>query len=366
MRLVSASRRVVRVVVLWAISAAVISEAFAGSLLVGDLIGGAIRRYDSSTGASLGVFASGGGMTSPYGLAFGPDGNLYVAEWDLGVLRFDGQTGAYLGVFIPGGADDLVFRPDGDLYVSRLGGLHTVDYYDSSGAWQRTVIAKRGLSLPTALSLYGDTLFVTYTSSYVGELYQYNTTSGAFSAVYTNFSGNGPRRARFGPDGNLYVPDWGTYHVAKFDGATLAYQGNLVDDSAHYYPIAVDFGPDGTMYVLDDSGSNASISRYNLATGAWLGYLVAPGSGGLSRACSFVFVPEQRPRLQVTDAQRVSGSEVLHLAWKTCPTLYVLERAGTVTGTWNTVSSLCVTNGDVISTAVTNPSSAQFYRLRAN
>jgi DNA-binding beta-propeller fold protein YncE len=85
-------------------------------LLVVSAFGDNLKRYDGTTGAFLGTFASGGGLAQPYGLAFGPDGNLYVTSFASDdVKRYDGTTGAFIDTFASGGGLDgptiLVFTP---------------------------------------------------------------------------------------------------------------------------------------------------------------------------------------------------------------------------------------------------------------
>ena len=103
---------------------------------------GKVLRYDGATGAFRGEFVAtgSGGLVHPYGISFGPDGNLYVADGaSLGrgpVLRFQGPSGetpgAFIDTFIPSGAGGmrspvgLIFGPDGngdgqqDLYITNV------------------------------------------------------------------------------------------------------------------------------------------------------------------------------------------------------------------------------------------------------
>lgn len=92
----------------------------------------AILRYDSCTGAFLGAFISDNGLHRPYGMAFGPDGKFYVANFLRDqILRFDAATGAFLDVFATGnaqpgglnGPNSLLFAKDGSLYVSTEGSV---------------------------------------------------------------------------------------------------------------------------------------------------------------------------------------------------------------------------------------------------
>lgn len=80
-----------------------------------------------------------GGLEGPVTMAFGPDGDLYVADLyssNLAVKRFEGPSGptpgAFIDTFIPAGSgglrapSGLIFGPDGnddgqlDLYLAEV------------------------------------------------------------------------------------------------------------------------------------------------------------------------------------------------------------------------------------------------------
>jgi hypothetical protein len=160
-----------------------------GNLYVGDDDNaqptiGSILRYDGRTGAPLpapgrdGALFADEGLIAPRALAFGPDGNLFVAQGAEvrpeeegptdAILRFDGVTGARVGTqadgtFVPdddarsGGLDeplDLAFGPDGHLYVASWRTSSVLRYDRGTGAFLGVFVpaGRGGLALPKCLA----------------------------------------------------------------------------------------------------------------------------------------------------------------------------------------------------------------------
>ena len=82
-----------------------------------------------------------GGLSGPRDVVFGPDGRLYVTSFDTNeVLRYEAGTGNFVDVFVSAGSggivnpDGLTFGSDGNLYVVGNGSHNVVRYDGVTGA----------------------------------------------------------------------------------------------------------------------------------------------------------------------------------------------------------------------------------------
>lgn len=129
-----------------------------------------VRRYNGTTGASIGTFASGYNLVVPTGIAFGPDGNMYVSD-EASVAKFDGVTGAFISVFVAAGSgglngpDQLIFRSDGNLYVaSAHSGI--MIYNAQTGAFVKQLVPDFGIRSDGGLAFGPDgNIYVAYFNS---------------------------------------------------------------------------------------------------------------------------------------------------------------------------------------------------------
>jgi len=169
----------------------------------------AVHRFTPS-GVALGFFVSGGsgGLSYPRGLAFGPNGNLFVASGFTGeVLQYDGSTGAFVNVFVDSGGN---------------GG---------------------GAMDPYGLTFHGGSLYVA--NYFFDEVKRFNATTGAFVSTFvTSGSGGlaGPTAAEFGPDGKLYVTSFDDDAIRRYDGATGAFLSTFVASGSGGLDGPIDLG----------------------------------------------------------------------------------------------------------------------------
>src|SRR5216683_1127650 len=145
-----------------------------------------VLRFEWPSGRFIDVFASGGGDIGSQGIAFGPDGNLYVGgEYSHNVVRYDGQTGEFIDVFVrprSGGLDTpggVTFGPDGNLYVNSYAHNQVLRYHGCSGEPMGVFASHPALNGATGLAFAPDgNLYVA--SRYLNLILQFDGQTGEF------------------------------------------------------------------------------------------------------------------------------------------------------------------------------------------
>ncbi|NKB89314.1 MAG: hypothetical protein GKS06_13935 [Acidobacteria bacterium] len=182
-------------------------RALPGNIFAANLSSHSVSQHDGNSGESLGDFvASGaGGLVGPTGIAFGPDGDLYVGSSGSNqVLRFDGDTGEPIDVFTKSAIErpfSIIFSPDGDLLVSSRDQILRIN---PEGQILGEAVVSDKLRQPIGL--------------------------------------------RFGPENKLYVANSRGDNVLVFDwpSGTLV---NEIDSESLRFPSDVDLTPDGRLLV---------------------------------------------------------------------------------------------------------------------
>ena len=278
-------------------------------LLVASHANGRVIRYHGATGAPVGNFVipSSGGLETPFGMAYGPDGNLYVANGispsTNSVLRYDGLSGVFIDVFcsgLPGPLTQITFGPDHNVYVS-AGPAHLVVRCDGTTE-EPEPFAGPGSPLDFAAGLTFGPDGNLYVGNWLGnQVLRYDGRTGAyldaFATVPIAGSDGNVGGVAFGPDGDLYVTLINTGDdIWRFDGTTGASQGSFIPatDPHPDGPVFMLFGPGNILYV---SSRNANeVLRYNATTGAFIDHFAT--GGGLDSAAG-IALPEPGVSTQI-------------------------------------------------------------------
>lgn len=235
-----------------------------------------VMRFDGETGNFLGNFVApgAGGLGDPQGIAFGPDGNLYVASnTSNNVLRFDGETGAFIDVFATTGGmnwpAEINFR-GGYLYVSDFSGGasgRVSRFDDQTGAFVDHFVTGTALADGTAWDSSGDL----YVSNFgTNSVRKYDGVTGALIGDFVS-PGLGGLSA---PLDNLFLPD-GTFLVSSYGNGTIKHydaDGNFIGNAITGLsggPQGLEIGTDGFLYAGDYGLGR--INRYDLETFEFLG-----------------------------------------------------------------------------------------------
>ncbi len=169
------------------------------------------------------------------------------------------------------------------VYVSSRG-THSVKRYEAAtGAYIDDIVAadftKRTL---TQEVLFGEDgkLYVSFRRGPESvAIHRYDPMTGEDLGAFTNgYDLDEPTKMSWGPDGNLYVSQWGTnkWNVAVFDGQTGSFLGEATSEQSRLNLMDHAWDSDNNLLVVS-FGSNAGgkdVRRYD-SEGTYLGSLVA-------------------------------------------------------------------------------------------
>ncbi len=191
---------------------------------------------------------SGSGLHTANGLAFGPDGRLFVASVagesifavDLVTLEVVTIVGPPLGE-----ADDLAFSPEGDMiWTAFMEGI--VRIKDVSGQTRDLASGLPGVN-SIAFTRDGKRLFVGQV--FMGDgMWEIDLAGKAAPRLVASSTG-GINACQIGPDGMIYGPSWDRGQVVRINPETG--ETSVLSDG-YKKPGAVRFDLDDNLYVLDD------------------------------------------------------------------------------------------------------------------
>ncbi len=237
-----------------------------GNLYIADNYNDCIRRVNSDRIINTVVDAD---LHSPYGIAFAPDGSLYVSErhgYRISKVDVDGVVNTIAGSFLTSGfsgdyslAINAKFNHPIGIAFDSSGKLYIADY------WNHRVrrISTNGIIKTVAGS--GGTVY----------------SGGGFSGDGSFATGallNRPTSVAVDPDGNLYIADNKNSRIRQVNK-----QGRIttiVSPSKVTSPEGLQFGPDGNLYFTDTTSNQIFRLRSSAFPSFSLGNITIPSGDG--------------------------------------------------------------------------------------
>ena len=265
----------------------------AGELFVVDELGGAILRFNSTTGILIDTFIT--GLSTPKEMIVGADNYLYVSDAGLNeVRRYSLITGALIDVLARNlkAPNGMTFDTNGMLYVNNKSKDEVLKIDPSNGTIAVFVTEQLGgLDSNNGGLEFGLDGNLYVSSRTTDEVLRFNGTTGAFIDVFVSAGSgtlNGPDDIAFGADGRLYVVSSYSDQVKRYNGTT----GAFIDDFITYRsgglrgPKNLIFGTDSNIYVSGQTSPDG-IYRYNELTGAFVDLFAI----GLEEPRGMLFAP---------------------------------------------------------------------------
>ena len=268
-----------------------------------------IMEFDGQTGAPVGTFATTWNRQI-MGMAWGPNGNLFVTsltslagEWD--IREFDGTTGQEIAVRYthpnPGefsAGKGLAFGPDGDLFVGDWGKGEVLRI---DGTTFQVEASVSGIGTPNGMTFAPDGKLMVISGGAQG-VYQFDVSGGGLTnlGLLGTYPGSSqPAALDFGPNGNIFLTGGSTGGVGEIDSLSGAFLGEFVPGDPALPTNGLVFDDYGRMLVSivnPPSGTGGNrIDAFDAVTGAYLGEFVPAGTGGMMTPTVLTIKPVPEP-----------------------------------------------------------------------
>jgi DNA-binding beta-propeller fold protein YncE len=239
------------------------------------------------------------------------------------VLAFESRSGAFQGVIAASQGSSqiqgLTRGPDGALYGSYFDTISNTNgrvlRITPDGEVQTFVAAgSGGLLTPTGLTFGPDgNLYVATAvgNNFAGSVLRYDGKTGGFLGVFATAGLSVPQNLKFGPDGTLYVSNGVGDSISRFDGATGASLGFFVAPGQFGLdaPVGIVFGPSGDLYVT--SFPTNRIFRFDIVSGALVSTFDLPFQDGSDTLLDLAFGPDRN--LYASIRNGTGGTQFLRL-----------------------------------------------------
>ncbi|MBX2822948.1 MAG: T9SS type A sorting domain-containing protein, partial [Rhodothermaceae bacterium] len=252
-----------------------------------------VHRFHGRTGDRLDSFITleNGNLNGPFGIAFAPDGALFVTGFLWNNLIRVAPSGAINTRFFrcctnwPRSPFDIVFDDRNRVYVSSFEQDKVVRFDALTGAMldEYIIPGSGGLDGASGMVISEDG-FLYVGSIFTDEILRYDLESGEFIDVFVEAESGGldaPHGVHFGPDGHLYVGSYFTDSILRFHKDTGEFINAFVTEGSGGLDAPQDhvFGPDGNLYVT--SLFTSEVLEYNGINGNFVGAFVDVNEGGL-------------------------------------------------------------------------------------
>jgi sugar lactone lactonase YvrE len=207
------------------------------------------------------------------------------------VKRFNGQNGEYIDDFVPANTaglslpQDIRTGPEGNILVSGRGNTSILMFDKVSGDFIQPFTSGYTLDNPTKITFGPDgNLYVSQWGTMKNKVVRFNGSTGEFIDEFTP-SLNLALGHAWDSDGNLYVACYGSKDVRQFD--TSGNFSGVFTEAGHLQgPTYLWFDGKGNLFVED--WILGSVIQFNASTGVFIKTFIS----GLTNAEGYAFGPD--------------------------------------------------------------------------